>query len=102
MLLSRRVPSREVLEQLWAKENDISNLETLKYIAKELKINFDDLNHQLSQFRVEKKNLAEENSSLEIQIVKNEELLIKINDFLNNINAFFANEIKCIDEVKKK
>ena len=34
----------KVLEQLWAQENDISNLETLKLIANDLKINFEDLN----------------------------------------------------------
>jgi 2-hydroxychromene-2-carboxylate isomerase len=36
--------SFRVLEELWAQENDISNLETLKSIANDLKINFEELN----------------------------------------------------------
>jgi len=36
--------SFRVLKELWAQENDISNLETLKSIANDLKINFEELN----------------------------------------------------------
>jgi 2-hydroxychromene-2-carboxylate isomerase len=36
--------SFRVLEELWAQENDISNLETLKSVANDLKINFEELN----------------------------------------------------------
>ena len=42
----------KVLEQLWAQENDISNLETLKLIANDLKINFEDLNKLQCQIKL--------------------------------------------------
>ena len=50
----------KVLEQLWAKENDISNLETLKFIANELKINFDDLSKLAMSDKIKK--IYEENT----------------------------------------
>jgi 2-hydroxychromene-2-carboxylate isomerase len=50
----------KVLEQLWAQENDISNLETLKLIASELKINFEDLNKLAMSDKI--KNIYEANT----------------------------------------
>jgi 2-hydroxychromene-2-carboxylate isomerase len=52
--------SFKVLEQLWAQENDISNLETLKLIASELKINFEDLNKLAMSDKI--KNIYEANT----------------------------------------
>lgn len=50
----------KVLEQLWAQENDISNLETLKLIANDLKINFEDLNKLAMSDKI--KNIYEANT----------------------------------------
>ncbi|MBJ7489295.1 MAG: DsbA family protein, partial [Candidatus Fonsibacter sp.] len=50
----------KVLEQLWAQENDISNLETLKLIANDLKINFEDLNKLAMSDKI--KNIYETNT----------------------------------------
>jgi 2-hydroxychromene-2-carboxylate isomerase len=50
----------KVLEQLWAQENDISNLETLKFIANDLKINFEDLNKLAMSDKI--KNIYEANT----------------------------------------
>jgi 2-hydroxychromene-2-carboxylate isomerase len=50
----------KVLEQLWAQENDISNLETLKLIANDLKINFEDLNKLAMSDKI--KNIYEVNT----------------------------------------
>jgi 2-hydroxychromene-2-carboxylate isomerase len=44
----------KVLEQLWAQENDISNLETLKLIANDLKINFEDLSKLAMSDKIKK------------------------------------------------
>ena len=66
-------------QQLYDLQNRIANVPSVI-------LNYDDLNHQLSQHRVNNKQLTEENVSLEEQIKKNEELLIKIDEFLNNIN----------------
>ena len=50
----------KVLEQLWVQENDISNLETLKLIANDLKINFEDLNKLAMSDKI--KNIYETNT----------------------------------------
>ena len=50
----------KVLEQLWAQENDISNLDTLKLIANDLKINFEDLNKLAMSDKI--KNIYEANT----------------------------------------
>ena len=50
----------KVLEQLWAQENDISNLEILKLIANDLKINFEDLNKLAMSDKI--KNIYEANT----------------------------------------
>jgi 2-hydroxychromene-2-carboxylate isomerase len=50
----------KVLEQLWAQENDISNLEILKLIANDLKINFEDLNKLAMSDKI--KNIYETNT----------------------------------------
>ena len=49
-------------------------------------INFDELNHQLSQYRVQNKQLTEENVSIESEIGKQEELIAKIDQFISSIN----------------
>jgi len=45
---------------LWAQENNISNLETLKLIANDLKINFEDLNKLAMSDKI--KNIYEANT----------------------------------------
>ncbi len=46
--------SFKVLEHLWAKESDISNLETLKLIANDLKISFEDLSKLAMSDKIKK------------------------------------------------
>jgi 2-hydroxychromene-2-carboxylate isomerase len=46
--------SSKVLEHLWVKENDISNADTLKLIADDLKINFEDLNKLANSDKIKK------------------------------------------------
>jgi 2-hydroxychromene-2-carboxylate isomerase len=46
--------SSKVLEHLWVKENDISNIDTLKLIADDLKINFEELNKLATSDKIKK------------------------------------------------
>jgi 2-hydroxychromene-2-carboxylate isomerase len=46
--------SSKVLEHLWVKENDISNIEILKLIADDLKINFEELNKLATSDKIKK------------------------------------------------
>lgn len=46
--------SFKIFEQLWAKENDISSLDTLKIIANDLKINYEDLSKLAMSDKIKK------------------------------------------------
>ena len=46
--------SSKVLEHLWVKENDISNIDTLKLIADDLKISFEELNKLAASDKIKK------------------------------------------------
>lgn len=46
--------SSKVLEHLWVKENDISNIDTLKLIADDLKISFEELNKLATSDKIKK------------------------------------------------
>jgi 2-hydroxychromene-2-carboxylate isomerase len=46
--------SSKVLEHLWVKENDISNIDTLKLIADDLKIIFEELNKLATSDKIKK------------------------------------------------
>ncbi|MFZ9275553.1 MAG: 2-hydroxychromene-2-carboxylate isomerase [Candidatus Fonsibacter ubiquis] len=46
--------SSKVLEHLWVKENDISNIDTLKLIADDLKISFEELSKLASSDKIKK------------------------------------------------
>jgi 2-hydroxychromene-2-carboxylate isomerase len=46
--------STKVLEHLWVKENDISNIDTLKLIADDLKISFEELNKLATSDKIKK------------------------------------------------
>lgn len=46
--------SSKVLEHLWVKENDISNLDTLKLIADDLKISFEELSKLATSEKIKK------------------------------------------------
>lgn len=46
--------STKVLEHLWVKENDISNIDTLKLIADDLKISFEELSKLASSDKIKK------------------------------------------------
>ena len=46
--------SSKVLEHLWVKENDISNIDTLKLIADDLKIGFEELNKLATSDKIKK------------------------------------------------
>ena len=46
--------SSKVLEHLWVKENDISNIDTLKLIADDLKISFEELNKLATSVKIKK------------------------------------------------
>jgi 2-hydroxychromene-2-carboxylate isomerase len=46
--------STKVLEHLWAKENDISNIDTLKLIADDLKISFEELSKLATSDKIKK------------------------------------------------
>jgi 2-hydroxychromene-2-carboxylate isomerase len=46
--------SSKVLEHLWAKENDISNIDTLKLIADDLKISFEELSKLATSDKIKK------------------------------------------------
>lgn len=46
--------SSKVLEHLWVKENDISNIDTLKLIADGLKISFEELNKLATSDKIKK------------------------------------------------
>ena len=52
--------STKVLEHLWVKENDISNIDTLKLIADDLKISFEELNKLATSDKI--KNIYEANT----------------------------------------
>lgn len=46
--------SSKALEHLWVKENDISNIDTLKLIADDLKISFEELNKLATSDKIKK------------------------------------------------
>jgi 2-hydroxychromene-2-carboxylate isomerase len=46
--------STKILEHLWVKENDISNIDTLKLIADDLKINFEELSKLATSDKIKK------------------------------------------------
>ena len=46
--------SSKVLEHLWVKENDISNIDTLKLIADDLEISFEELNKLATSDKIKK------------------------------------------------
>ncbi|MFZ9153008.1 MAG: 2-hydroxychromene-2-carboxylate isomerase [Candidatus Fonsibacter ubiquis] len=46
--------SSKILEHLWVKENDISNIDTLKLIADDLKISFEELNKLATSDKIKK------------------------------------------------
>ena len=46
--------SSKVLEHLWVKENDISNIDTIKLIADDLKISFEELNKLATSDKIKK------------------------------------------------
>jgi 2-hydroxychromene-2-carboxylate isomerase len=46
--------AQKVLEHLWSKESDISSLDTLKVIANDLKMNFDDLSKLATSDKIKK------------------------------------------------
>jgi len=49
-------------------------------------IDYDELNHDLNRYRVERKQLSEENLSLDTEIKKLESLSFKIDEYLKNID----------------
>jgi len=60
--------SSKVLEHLWVKENDISNIDTLKLIADDLKISFEELNKLATSDKIKKIYEANTQEAININI----------------------------------
>lgn len=60
--------SSKVLEHLWVKENDISNIDTLKLIADDLKISFEELSKLATSDKIKKIYEANTQEAININI----------------------------------
>ena len=60
--------STKVLEHLWVKENDISNIDTLKLIADDLKISFEELSKLATSDKIKKIYEANTQEAININI----------------------------------